>query len=281
MAFPKIWFITGVSSGLGRCLAEAVAARGDIAVGTLRQAAQLAAFDAIAPSRTFGVQLDVNDHAQVEAVIGGVIAQHGRIDVLVNNAGYGLLGSVEECSDAEARAQMETNVFGALAVTRAVLPHMRRQKSGHVLQISSIAGLSAAPGLGIYNASKFALEGFSEAMSKELAPLGIRVTLIEPGPFRTKWAGESIKRAQKVIPDYALTAGAIEQRIRDLNGTQPGDPDLAALAMIQVVESPNPPLRLPLGKLSINGLRVKLDAVRKELDAWEAIGAACDAPPKN
>ena len=280
MASPKIWLITGVSSGLGRCLAEAVAARGDIAIGTLRQEAQLAAFDALAPGRTFGVRLDVNDHPQVDAVVGGVVARHGRIDVLVNNAGYGLLGAVEECSDAEARAQMETNLFGALATTRAVLPHMRRQESGHLLQISSIAGLSAAPGLGLYNASKFALEGFSEALSKELAPLGIRVTLIEPGPFRTKWAGESIKRARAVIPDYALTAGAIEQRIRDLSGNQPGDPDLAAQAMIKIVESANPPLRLLLGRIAITGFRMKLDAVRKELDTWEAVGAACDAPPK-
>lgn len=280
MASPKIWFITGVSSGLGRCLAEAVAARGDIAVGTLRQEAQLAAYDAIAPGRTIGVQLDVNEHPLVEAVVSGVIARYHRIDVLVNNAGYGLLGAVEECSDAEGRAQMETNLFGALAITRAVLPHMRRQKSGHLLQISSIAGLSAAPGLGLYNASKFALEGFSEALSKEVAPLGIRVTLIEPGPFRTKWAGESIKRAQTVISEYALTAGAIEQRVRDMSGTQPGDPDLAAQAMISIVDSPNPPLRLPLGKLAIAGYRAKLEATRKELDAWEAVGAACDAPPK-
>ena len=280
MASPKIWFITGVSSGLGRCLAEAVAARGDIAIGTLRQAAQLAAYDAIAPGRTIGVQLDVNEPALVEGVISGVIARYHRIDVLVNNAGYGLLGAVEEVSDAEARAQMETNLFGALTVTRAVLPHLRRQKSGHILQISSIAGLAAAPGLGLYNASKFALEGFSEALSRELAPLGIHVTLIEPGPFRTKWAGESIKRAEKIIPDYAATAGAIEQRIRDMSGVQPGDPDLAAQAMIKVVDSPNPPLRLPLGKLALNGYRAKLAAVSKELDAWEAIGLATDAPPK-
>jgi NAD(P)-dependent dehydrogenase (short-subunit alcohol dehydrogenase family) len=280
MASPKIWFITGVSSGLGRCLAEAVAARGDIAIGTLRQETQIAAYDAIAPGRTIGVQLDVNEHPLVEGVVSGIIARYHRIDVLVNNAGYGLLGAVEEVSDAEARAQMETHLFGALSVTRAVLPHMRRQKSGHVLQISSIAGLAAAPGLGLYNASKFALEGFSEALSREVTPLGICVTLIEPGPFRTKWAGESIKRAQNVIADYALTAGAIEERIRNLNGSQPGDPDLAAQAMIKVVDSPNPPLRLPLGKLALMGYRAKLDAVRKELDAWEAVGLATDAPPK-
>ncbi|MBI3884919.1 MAG: SDR family NAD(P)-dependent oxidoreductase [Opitutae bacterium] len=280
MASPKIWFITGVSSGLGRCLAEAVAARDDIAVGTLRQAAQLAAFDALAPGRTIGVQLDVNEHPLVEGVVSGIIARYHRIDVLVNNAGYGLLGAIEEASDAEARAQMETNFFGALAVTRAVLPHLRRQRSGHILQISSIAGLAAAPGLGLYNASKFALEGFSEALAREVAPLGIRVTLVEPGPFRTKWAGESIRRAQRVIAEYAATAGAIEQRIRDSSGVQPGDPGLAAQAMLQVVDSPQPPLRLPLGRLALTGYRAKLDAVRKELDAWEATGLATDAPPK-
>ena len=277
---PRIWFITGVSSGLGRCLAQAVAAKGDIAVGTLRQDTQFAAYEALAPGRTVPVKLDVNDHAQVESAVGTVIQQYGRIDVLVNNAGYGLLGAIEEITDAEARAQLETNFFGAFAVTRAVLPQMRRQKSGHILQISSIAGLSAAPGLGLYNASKFALEGLSEALSKEVAPLGLRVTLVEPGPFRTKWAGEAIQRAARVIPDYAPTAGAVEQRVRGHHGRQPGDPDLAAQAMIQIVDSPHPPLRLTLGKLAIAAYRTRLDFVRQELDAWEAVGAATDAPPR-
>ncbi|HEX7632188.1 MAG TPA: oxidoreductase [Lacunisphaera sp.] len=279
----RIWFITGVSSGLGRSLAEAVAARGDIAIGTLRQDAQLAAYNALAPGRTVGVKLDVNDHARVTAVVQQVITQFGRIDVLVNNAGYGLLGAVEEVSDAEARAQLETNVFGALAVTRTVLPHMRRQKAGHILQISSIGGYNGTPGAGIYNASKFALEGFSEALAKEAGPLGIRVTLVEPGPFRTKWAGESLKRAATTIPAYADTpAGATIGRITGYGstGSQPGDPDLAAAAMIKAVDSPNPPLRLVLGALAISAFKAKLEATRKELEAWEAIGLATDAPPK-
>jgi NAD(P)-dependent dehydrogenase (short-subunit alcohol dehydrogenase family) len=280
---PRIWFITGVSSGLGRSLAEAVAARGDIAVGTLRQDAQLAAYNAVAPGRTVGLKLDVTDHARVEAVVQQVIAQFGRIDVLVNNAGYGLLGAVEEVSDAEARAQLETNVFGALAVTRAVLPHLRRQKAGHILQISSIGGFNGTPGAGIYNASKFALEGFSEALAKEAGPLGIRVTLVEPGPFRTKWAGESLKRAAAVIPEYAATpAGATIARIQGYgaNASQPGDPDRAADAMIKTVDAANPPLRLVLGALAINAFRAKLESTLKELAAWEAIGLATDAPPK-
>ncbi len=279
----RIWFITGVSSGLGRSLAEAVAARGDIAVGTLRQDTQLADYNALAPGRTVGVKLDINDHARVDAVVQQVIGQFGRIDVLVNNAGYGILGAVEEVSDPEARAQLETNFFGALAVTRAVLPHLRRQKSGHLLQISSIAGFTGTPGLGIYNASKFALEGFSEALAKEVAPFGIRVTLVEPGPFRTKWAGESIKRAATVIPDYSATpAGITIARIESYGakGTQPGDPDLAAAAMIKVVDSPNPPLRLLLGALAIAGFRAKLDSARQELEIWEIVGRATDAPPK-
>jgi NAD(P)-dependent dehydrogenase (short-subunit alcohol dehydrogenase family) len=279
---PRIWFITGVSSGFGRSLALAVAASGDIAVGTLRQAAQLVPFDALVPGRTVAVQLDINDHAQVDVVVSGIIGRFGRIDVLVNNAGYGLLGAIEEVDDTEARAQMETNFFGALAVTRAVLPHLRRQRAGHILQVSSIAGFSATPGLGIYNASKFALEGFSEALARETAPLGIRVTLIEPGPFRTKWAGDSIRRAAAVIPDYAATpAGATLARIQHYGaqGTQPGDPALAARAMISVVNSPHPPLRLPLGALALAGVRAKLEAVRQELDEWEAVGLATDAPP--
>jgi NAD(P)-dependent dehydrogenase (short-subunit alcohol dehydrogenase family) len=279
----RTWFITGVSSGLGRSLAEAVAARGDMAVGTLRQDAQLAAYNALAPGRTVGLKLDVNDHTRVTAVMQETVARFGRIDVLVNNAGYGLLGAVEEVSDAEARAQLETNLFGALAVTRAALPHMRRQKSGHILQISSIGGFNGTPGAGIYNASKFALEGFSEALAKEAAPLGIRVTLVEPGPFRTKWAGESLKRAAAVIPDYAATpAGSTINRIvgYGTTGSQPGDPDLAADAMIKAVDSPNPPLRLVLGALAITAFRAKLETTRKELEAWEAIGLATDAPPK-
>jgi NAD(P)-dependent dehydrogenase (short-subunit alcohol dehydrogenase family) len=280
---PRIWFITGVSSGLGRSLAEAVAARGDIAVGTLRQEAQLAAYNALAPGRTVAIKLDVNDHARVDAVVQQVIARFGRIDVLVNNAGYGLLGAVEEVSDAEARAQLETNLFGALAVTRAVLPHLRRQKGGHILQISSIGGFNGTPGVGIYNASKFALEGFSEALAKEAGALGIRVTLVEPGPFRTKWAGESLKRAAKEIPDYAATpAGITINRITNYGatGTQPGDPDLAAAAMIKAVDSPNPPLRLVLGALAIGAFRAKLEATLKELEAWEATGLGTDAPPR-
>ena len=276
----RIWFITGVSSGFGRSLAEAVAARGDIAVGTLRQDPQLADYSAIYPGRTVAAKLDVNDHAQVEAVVQSVIKQFGRIDVLVNNAGYGLLGAVEEVSDAEARAQLETNLFGALAVTRAVLPHLRRQKSGHILQISSIGGINGTPGAGIYNASKFGLAGFSEALAKEVAPFGIRLTLVEPGPFRTKWAGESIKRAGKLLPDYAATpAGATIARITGYQGTQPGDPDLAAAAMIKVVDSANPPLHFPLGALAIDAFRAKLDTLRADLDAWEAVGRATDAPP--
>ena len=279
----RIWFITGVSSGFGRSLAEAVAARGDIAVGTLRQDAQLAPFDAISPGHTVGVKLDINNHAQVATVVGGVIAKYGRIDVLVNNAGYGIMGAIEEVSDAEARAQMETNFFGALAVTRAVLPQLRAQKSGHILQVSSIAGFTSTPGLGIYNASKFALEGFSEALAKEVADFGLRITIIEPGPFRTKWAGDSIKRAALPIPEYAPTpASATITRVSGYGalGSQPGDPELAAEAMIKVVDSPNPPLRLPLGALAIGGVRAKLASVTKELDEWEAIGRATDAPPK-
>jgi NAD(P)-dependent dehydrogenase (short-subunit alcohol dehydrogenase family) len=278
----RIWFITGVSSGFGRCLAEAVAARGDIAVGTLRQDAQLAGYNALAPGRTVGVKLDVTVPAQIGAAVEKVIAQFGRIDVLVNNAGYGLLGAVEEVSEAEARAQMETNFFGALGVTRAVLPHLRRQKSGHILQISSIGGYNGTPGAGLYNASKFALEGFSEALAKEAAPLGVRVTIVEPGPFRTKWAGESLKRSATVIPDYAATpAGATITRITGYGakGTQPGDPDLAAAAMLKVVDSPNPPLRLVLGAMAIGAFKAKLDSTRRELEAWEAIGLATDAPP--
>jgi short-subunit dehydrogenase len=275
--------ITGATAGIGRHAALTFASRGHRVIASGRNKAALATLHAQSPQIDV-VQLDVADAQSVaEAVVEVDRLTDGRgVDVLVNNAGYGLLGAIEEVDDTEARAQMETNFFGALAVTRAVLPHLRRQRAGHILQVSSIAGFSATPGLGIYNASKFALEGFSEALARETAPLGIRVTLIEPGPFRTKWAGDSIRRAAAVIPDYAATpAGATMARIQHYGaqGTQPGDPALAARAMISVVNSPHPPLRLPLGALALAGVRAELEAVRQELDEWEAVGLATDAPP--
>ncbi|TXH04553.1 MAG: SDR family NAD(P)-dependent oxidoreductase [Nevskiaceae bacterium] len=267
----KVWFITGCSKGLGRALAETVIRQGHRAAVTARDTRTLDALVALAPERVLALTLDVNSEAQAHEAVRQTIGHFGRIDVLVNNAGYGLAGAVEEVSDAEARAQMETNVFGVLKLTRAALPPMRAQKSGHILNISSVAGVVSTPGLGIYNASKYALEGFSEALAQELAPLGIKVTLIEPGPFRTDWAGPSLATPQKMIGDYADTAHKTIQMLNGYSGQQPGDPHKAAVAMMLVVDSPKPPLRLPLGEMAVGRIRHKLATMTAELDAWEQV----------
>ena len=252
---------------------------GNTVIGTVRKQEQLEEINNLVKDKTFGYLLDVNDHAQVNKVIQAVQEKFGGIDVLVNNAGYGLTGAVEEASMQEVREQMETNFFGALAVTQAVLPFMRQQQSGHIVQVSSQAGFSATPGLGIYNASKFALEGFSEALYKEVLPLGIKVTLVEPGPFRTAWAGGSMKFTAKAIADYNETAGKMKQFLSQINGNQPGDPVAGAHSIIKVVESSNPPLRLALGKIAIATLRKKADWIKEEVTAWEQV--SIDADYKN
>lgn len=267
----KVWLITGCSKGLGRSLAEATIQKGYRVVVTARDPDTLNELIELAPERVQALALDVNSETQVQDAISRTITRFGRIDVLVNNAGYGLAGAVEEVSDAEARAQMETNVFAVLKLTRAVLPHMRAQKSGHILNISSVAGLVSTPGLGIYNASKFALEGLSEALAQEAAHLGIKVTLIEPGPFRTDWAGPSLATPRKMIADYADSAHKTIQTLNGYSGKQAGDPRKAANAMILVVESVNPPMRLPLGEMAMVRIRNKLASMTAELDTWERV----------
>ncbi|MGH8460187.1 MAG: oxidoreductase [Stenotrophobium sp.] len=267
----KVWLITGCSRGFGRALAEAVIASGARLIATARDAHALDALVELAPERVQALSMDVNDEAEVRAGVTRAVAAFGRVDVLVNNAGYGLIGAVEEVSDAEARAQMETNVFGALKVTCALLPYLREQGSGHILNISSVAGVVSTPGLGLYNASKYALEGWSEALALELAPLGIKLTLIEPGPFRTEWAGASLVQAARTLEAYDATAGATLRTLKSYTGHQPGDPAKAAAAMIKVVESKNPPLRLPLGEMALTRIRSKLKAQLAELDAWEKV----------
>ncbi len=272
----KIWLITGVSGGLGRALALQAAQNGDIVFGTLRKPDQIDAFNDLVHGKTFGIQLDVNKHDQIGPVITHILDQFGRIDVLVNNAGYGLFGAVEEVGMGEAREQMETNFFGALAVTQAVLPVMRNQRSGHILQISSMAGISSNPGLGLYNASKFALEGFTEALALETKDLNIKVTLVEPGPFRTDWAGNSAVRSAKIIPDYDSIAGERIRTINGISGKQPGDPAKAANAIITIVNSGKPPLRLALGKIAVEVIGNKIKLLEKELREWEELSANTD-----
>lgn len=274
----KVWFITGVSSGFGRVLVEELVRRGACVAGTLRKREQVDAFNKEFNGKALGVFADVTRSEEVQSAVDAALKKFGRIDVLVNNAGYGILGAIEEISLHEAKHQMETNFFGALRVTQAVLPHMRRQKSGHILQISSAAGFKASPGLGLYNASKFALEGMSEALAFEVKSFGIRVTIVEPGPFRTKFADSSLDRAHVRIPEYQESAGLTEQRILSYNGKQDGDPVKGVLAMIQAVESADPPLRLPLGKFTLDAIQVKIESVQKDIAAWKKTALSTDDP---
>lgn len=268
---PRVWLITGVSGGLGRALALEVTQNGDIVYGTLRKTEQLESFNKLVPGKTFGTLLDVNEHQQIAMVFDHILKKEGRIDVLVNNAGYGLMGAVEEVSMDEARQQMETNFFSVMAVTQAVLPIMRKQGYGKILQVSSMSGVRAYSGTGLYNASKFALEGLSEALALEVRHLNIDVILIEPGPFRTEWAGSSSVRAKKVIKDYDASSGERLKALQSISGNQPGDPVKAAKAIITAVNSETPPLRLVLGQVALNALREKSKSVEEEYSKWEAV----------
>lgn len=274
----RVWLITGVSSGLGGELMKFVASKGDTVAGTVRKESQLKDVNNCVPGKTHGYIMDVNNHAQVSSVVNAILERFGRVDVVANNAGYGLVGAVEETSMTEARDQMETNFFGSLAVTQAVLPAMRAAGSGNILQISSIAGFVGAPGLGLYDASKHALEGMSEALYHELRPLGIHVTIVEPGPFRTKWAGANMKTVAQSIDAYSETAGQMQRNLAKLSGNQPGDPARAAAAMMQVVESEAPPLRLPLGAKAVAAISSKARGVVENVEQWKDASLAADFP---
>jgi NAD(P)-dependent dehydrogenase (short-subunit alcohol dehydrogenase family) len=274
----KVWFITGASTGFGRLLAEHLLTLKAHVVATARKPAMLADLAEEYPTTAQVLELDVTKPAQIDTAVNDAVARFGRIDVLVNNAGYGLAGAVEEASEAEFMPMFETNVFGLIRVTRTVLPQLRKQRSGHILNISSMAGLVGAPGWGFYNASKFAVEGFSEALAAEVAPLGIKVTIIEPGPFRTDFLGRSGVEAARRIPDYEATVGKTREYFHDQAGKQRGDPARAVEAMIAVVENPKPPLHLLLGKLALNRLQGKLDLWREEIAAWESTTLGADFP---
>lgn len=270
----RIWFITGISSGLGKALAETVMANGDFAVGTFRKADQAAEFNEKNEGKGLGLVMDVTQPENVRTCFEVIQSRFGRIDVLVNNAGFGFAGAVEEASDEEIRQVMEANFFGALDVTRQALPMFRQQKSGHIFQISSHGGIKAFPGFGIYNAAKFALEGFSEALAGELAPLGIRLTIVEPGPFRTGFAANAFQEAAVKMDDYQATAGAFRERMRSVDGEQEGDPVKAASAIYHISTLETPPLRLPLGKVPLATIQTKLDSVQKDLNDWRSVAEA-------
>jgi NAD(P)-dependent dehydrogenase (short-subunit alcohol dehydrogenase family) len=273
-----VWLITGCSTGFGRVLAQEVLKRGYRAVVTARKRATIDEFAQAYPETCLVAELDVTDRGQREAVVKSAEARFGRIDVLVNNAGYGYLAAVEEGEDDEVRAMFETNVFGLFDLTKAVLPGMRSRRSGHIVNVSSVGGLIGIPGVGYYNATKFAVEGLSEALAAEVAPLGIRVTIVEPGPFRTDWAGRSLRTPKRSIADYGETAGARRGMIQKYSGTQPGDPVRAADAIIKAVEAPEPPLHLLLGQVAFNMVQSKLKTFAAELDRFRDVTLGADFP---
>ena len=260
----KVWFITGASTGFGRALATAASNRGDTVVATARDLASVADFD-------HHDRLDVTDDEQVREVVDRAVQEHGRIDVVVNNAGHGLLGVTEEVTDDELRGLLETNLLGAWRVTRAALPYLRQQGSGHLVQLSSVGGVVGNPGHAAYATSKFALEGMSEALAGEVADFGIRVTIVEPGPFRTDFAGRSIRRTEQNPAYIGTPGGDLRARFGTQDGRQPNDPDKAAAAIIAVVDSPQPPLRLPLGPEAVTRIRAKLRDQLTSIDEWESL----------
>lgn len=266
----KVWFITGCSTGLGRALTNAALQKGYQVVATARKPEQLNDIVDRYPGNVKAVRLDITKPEEVRDAVRAAIDTFGRIDVLVNNAGRGLLGALEEVSDEAIREMFEVNLFGHLDVTRVILPIMRQQRSGHILNLSSVAGFIGAPGVGVYCVTKFALEGLSEVLSKEVAPFGIKVTVVEPGEFRTNFRASYVT-SDTVIDDYASTSGAVIKHALAGHGKQKGDPAKAALAMIQVVESDNSPMRLPLGTDAVRIVEMKLESVKTELDAWRVV----------
>jgi NAD(P)-dependent dehydrogenase (short-subunit alcohol dehydrogenase family) len=270
----RVWFITGASSGFGRALADAVLGRGERAVLAARRTDRLEDLAARFPQQALAVALDVTDAKARSAAVAAAIQRFGRIDVLANIAGRGSLGAAEEFSEGELRAQMEVNFFAVAELTRLVLPHMRVRRAGHVLNLTSIGGIISVGGFSAYCASKFAVEGWSEALRDEAAPFGIAVTLVEPGNFRTEFAGDVNMRPAQRIDAYRPSIEPVERFLYDQNGDQPGDPAKAAEAMIAAVEAETPPLRLLLGSDAYDVWQAKRDAREAEFARWRPIGEA-------
>jgi NAD(P)-dependent dehydrogenase (short-subunit alcohol dehydrogenase family) len=275
-----VWFITGCSTGFGRELARLVLARGWRAVVTAHDKARVADLVGSHGGRALALDLDVTDEAQITAAVRTAEERFGAIDVLVNNAGYGYQAAVEEGVEAEIRAQFDANVFGLFAMIRAVLPGMRARRRGHILNITSVAGFVGFPASGYYAASKHAVEGLSDSLRREVAPLGIKVTCVEPGPFRTDWAGRSLRQTPNRIADYAETAGARLKETAEISGKQAGDPVRAGEAIIRVVEAADPPRHLVLGAWGLDQVTGKLSETLAEIEAWRAVGLAADYPPE-
>jgi NAD(P)-dependent dehydrogenase (short-subunit alcohol dehydrogenase family) len=276
----QTWFITGASRGFGLRIARLALARGDNVIATARRAE--AVEDALgAHERLLSLPLDVTDESQARAAADAAVERFGRIDVLLNNAGFGLLGAVEEATAEEVERLYRTNVFGLLNVTRAVLPHMRARRSGRVLNISSIGGYRAGPGFGVYSSTKFAVEGLSESLHAELAPLGIHVTVVEPGYFRTDFLdSSSLSVSSNGISDYNGTAGAVRGIAANLNHEQPGDPDRLAQVLVDFARAPNPPVRLPLGSDTVAAIEKKHASDALILEQWRSVSVSTDFAAK-
>ncbi len=276
MTSAKTILITGVSSGFGRALAQEALAAGHRVIGTVRSREAQHAFETLHSQRAFGRLLDITDFEHIDEVVAEIESTVGPVDVLVNNAGYGHEGIMEESSLAEMRRQFDVNVFGAVAMIKAMLPGMRQRRHGHIINITSMGSFITLPGISYYCGSKFALEGISETLSKELAPFNIHVTAVAPGSFRTDWAGRSMVRSARSIPDYDALFNPIRQAREEKSGKQLGDPVKAAHAMLAMIESQNPPTHLLLGSDALSLVRQKLEALAKEIDQWEEITRSTD-----
>lgn len=270
-----VWLITGASSGFGLEIAKAAAQRGDRVIATMRHPERSALTGAQGVAIT-PMRLDVTDEAQVQQVVADVVRDFGRVDVLVNNAGYGLIGALEECSTEQIRRNIETNLMGPIHMMRAVLPIMRAQKSGYIINMSAAAAIENYAGFGVYGGAKYGLEGVSEAVAAEGKPLGIRVTIVQPGPFRTDFIARSMDRAKQTLSEYQPTSGKFASFLDGASGRQPGDPAKAAALICSLADVERPPLRLTLGKYAVGKVRRKQASVLRELEAWEGQGASTD-----
>ncbi len=272
----KVFLITGVSSGFGRAFSEAAVAAGHRVIGTVRRESDRAPFEAIAPGSARAVVLDVTDFAAIDGVVASMLEAFGRIDVLINNAGYGHEGVLEESPLEAMRHQFEVNVFGAVAMIKAVLPGMRERRSGHIINMSSMAGYTPLPGIAYYAGSKFALEGITGVLAKEVDALGIKVTAIAPGSFRTDWAGRSMIRSERSIADYDALFDPIRQAREAKSGKQAGDPVRAAQALLQLIDAEQPPVHLLLGSDALGLVRGQLADLKAQIDAWESVSRSTD-----
>jgi NAD(P)-dependent dehydrogenase (short-subunit alcohol dehydrogenase family) len=276
MGKNKVFLITGVSSGFGRAFSEAAIAAGHMVIGTVRRDSDRASFEAMSPARAHAVVLDVTDFSAIAGVVASIASKFGRIDVLINNAGYGHEGVLEESPLEAMRDQFEVNVFGVVAMIKAVLPGMRERRSGHIINMSSMAGYASLPGIAYYAGSKFAVEGITGVLAEEVESFGIKVTAVAPGSFRTDWAGRSMVRSERTIGDYDALFNPVRAAREEKDGKQAGDPARAAQALLKLIESDNPPVHVLLGIDALRIVRMHLVELLAQIDAWEPLSRSTD-----